>query len=341
MKLRLIELIAPAETIINAQEMVAQSDVIGTWKDDISDGRSQLRVLLDVDNTEEISDTLRAKFGDAPGFRLMLFNVEATLPLPQEKEEDELIKEEAAGRISRDELYTDVTNASQFTWVYISMLVLSTFVAAAGLIYNDIVAIIGAMVIAPLMGPNVALALAVTLADDKLGLRSLKTNMSGLGIVFAISFLIGLFGSFDPGGKQFLSHTAVTFGDLFVSIAAGAAGVLAYTVGVPGTIIGVAVALALLPALVSFGLLLGAGYTQLAVGSLILTITNLISINLSGVVTFLIQGVHPRNWWEEKKARHATRIALTLWIILLGGLVVSIWYWGQLDLKAMLPQPLK
>lgn len=338
MNLRMMELVAPPETAQEAREMIDRDKIIGLWSDDLEDGCAVLRVLLDVDQTESISDALSEKFGSVDGFRIMLFNVEATLPKPEEKEQDELVKEESSGRISREELYADITNASQFNWVYISMIVLSTFVAAIGLIYNDVIAIIGAMVIAPLMGPNVALALAVTLADKKLGMRSLKTNMIGLGIVLGVSYIMGMVFSFDPGGNQFLSHAAVTFGDLVVSIAAGAAGVLAYTVGVPGTIIGVAVALALLPALVSMGLLLGAGYLQLALGSLILTVTNLISINLAGVITFLIQGVHPRNWWKEQKAQRATNIAIILWIVLLGGLIVSIWYWGGLDIKKMLPK---
>lgn len=92
--------------------------------------------------------------------------------------------------------------------------------------------------------------------------------------------------AFDPENKQFLTYSSVTFGDFAISIAAGAAGVLAFTDGAPATLIGVAVALALLLALVSLGLLVVAGYFQLATGAFILTVTNIISINLAGVVTF-------------------------------------------------------
>src|SRR5699024_556424 len=317
-------------------------NILGLWTDDLEDGCAVLRVLLDVEQTENISDTLSEKFGNVEGFRVMLFSVEATLPQPEINEEDEngedAADEEAngPGRVSREELYTDVINGSEMTPAYLAMVILSTLVAAVGLVYDDVVAIIGAMVIAPLMGPNVAMALAVTLADEKLGWLSVKTNIGGLFLVFLVSLVLGMILTIDPGSQQFLSHTSLTFGYLTVSVAAGIAGVLAYTVGVSAAIIGVAVSLALLPALVSLGLLLGAGYLELAIGSLILTVTNVISINLAGVVTFLIQGVHPRKWWEEKKAKKASRIALGLWLVLFVILAVSIWYWGQFDLKSMM-----
>ena len=38
--------------------------------------------------------------------------------------------------------------------------------------------IIGAMVLAPLLGPNIGVALATTLGDIKLGIRSLQTTTS-------------------------------------------------------------------------------------------------------------------------------------------------------------------
>lgn len=72
------------------------------------------------------------------------------------------------------------------------------------------------------------------------------------------------------------------------------------------------VALALLQPLVTFGLLLGA----LAMGALSMFMVNLICVNLAGVVTFLVQGIHPATWWEKDRAAKATRIAIILWAAL-------------------------
>jgi uncharacterized membrane protein len=81
------------------------------------------------------------------------------------------------------------------------------------------------------------------------------------------------------------------------------------------------VAVALLPPLVAFGLLLGGWHPALAMGALSLFLVNLISINLSGVVTFLVQGIHPATWWEKDQAKKATHIALKLWVMMFAILV--------------------
>lgn len=82
------------------------------------------------------------------------------------------------------------------------------------------------------------------------------------------------------------------------------------------------VAVALMPPLVTFGMLLGAGYLNLAVNALFLVITNVICVNLAGVATFFFQGVKPRTWWEAEKAKKSTRTAAILWGVLL--IVLSI-----------------
>jgi uncharacterized hydrophobic protein (TIGR00341 family) len=116
----------------------------------------------------------------------------------------------------------------------------------------------------------------------------------------------------------------VSLSDIALALAAGAAGALAFTSGVPTALVGVMVAVALLPPLVTHGLLLGSKFFQLAWGALLLFLTNFIAINLSGVVCFLFQGVSPREWWEADKARKATRKAILLWFTLLLALLTII-----------------
>ncbi len=172
------------------------------------------------------------------------------------------------------------------------------------------------------------MALSVTLGDLDLGWRSLKTNAVGIFASLALAFVMGLVMQVDLESQQLINKTSVSLGDITIALAAGSAGVLAYTRGVPAAIVGVMVAVALLPPLVNVGLLLGAGYTNLAVGSVILTTTNLICINLAGILTFLVQGIQPRSWWEVEKAKKATRIAIGIWVTLLAILAIIIWYWN-------------
>jgi uncharacterized hydrophobic protein (TIGR00341 family) len=230
-------------------------------------------------------------------------------------------EEKPPGRMGREELYEDIKGAAQCSRVYLVMVVLSTIVAAIGLYYNSVAIIIGAMVIAPLLGPNMALALGTTLGDLSLLRRALLTAVAGIATTMVLSVIIGVLLQVNPASPEVASRNGVRLGDIVVALASGSAGALAFTTGVSATLIGVMVAVALLPPLVTFGLLLGDGQLALATGALSLFLMNLICVNLAGVTTFLVQGIHPATWWEKDRAAKATRIAIGLWVALLAALV--------------------
>jgi len=142
-----------------------------------------------------------------------------------------------------------------------------------------------------------------------------------------LSAIIGVLLQVNPASFEVASRDAVGVGDIVVALASGCAGALAFTTGVSTTLIGVMVAVALLPPLVTFGLLLGGGHTAPAMGALSLFLMNLICVNLAGVTTFLVQGIRPTTWWEKKVASKATRIAIGLWVVLLavlGGMILVL-----------------
>ncbi|HUP52263.1 MAG TPA: DUF389 domain-containing protein, partial [Longimicrobiales bacterium] len=82
---------------------------------------------------------------------------------------------------------------------------------------------------------------------------------------------------------------------------------------------------ALLPPLVIFGLLIGAGLPALATGAAILFLINVFSVNLAGVGTFLVRGVRPAGWSDKEKARTSVRWAALTWTVLLLLLLVALW----------------
>jgi uncharacterized membrane protein len=102
-----------------------------------------------------------------------------------------------------------------------------------------------------------------------------------------------------------------------IALAAGAAGSLAFTSGIPAALVGVMVAVALLPPLVSAGLLAGAGFTGPATGAVMLLVTNIACLNLAAVATFLLQKIRPLTWWEAERARRATKVAVATWVLTL------------------------
>ena len=122
-----------------------------------------------------------------------------------------------------------------------------------------------------------------------------------------------MFIDFDLSARAIQSRTEISGSALVLALASGCAGILALTRGLPSAIIGVMVAVALMPPLVTSGMLLGAGEIQLGTRALLLTIANIICVNLAGVITFWFQGVRPRSWWREGKARKRAIMAGLIW----------------------------
>jgi uncharacterized hydrophobic protein (TIGR00341 family) len=130
----------------------------------------------------------------------------------------------------------------------------------------------------------------------------------------------------NPQTPEIFSRTEVGLSDIVLALASGAAGALAFTSGLSAALIGVMVAVALLPPLVTLGLLVGAGEFRMALGAMLLFLTNIICVNLAGVATFLFQGIRPLSWWEAAKAKKATYYAIVLWAFLLTVLIIVVLY---------------
>lgn len=325
---RVIKIVLPHDQKEAALEMLDKQEHLSYWIEETGNNNLVTSALIDSGYSEAVLDIFERKFGNIDGFKLIVFNVEAAIP--REKEEEKIkvnSKQKKSTRISREELYDDIVDSSKLNSIYIIMVILSTLVVAVGLIKNNAAVIIGAMVIAPFLGPNVALALSNVLADKKLGWDSFKTLIAGIVVVLLLSISLGYLVNFDTSIPEIASRTQPDYWDILLALASGAAGVLAFTTGASAVVIGVMVAVALLPPLTVFGLLLGSGDLSMATGALLLFITNIICINLAGVATFYLQGVSPRTWWETKKAKKATKKSLFLWLftLVLLVLVMSLW----------------
>lgn len=320
MTLRLIEMLIPESKQGNVESTLEESDLaLDFWYDWVSEEQISVKILVTVEESQEMLDKLDEEFSQFENFRLILTPVEAIIPRPEEPEEEEEEKKEEKERsgISREELYENISDMSQISKSFVALISLSAIVAAIGVLRDDIAIIIGAMVIAPLVGPNIGLSFATTLADPVLGKKSLKTNLLGIGLAFLIPVLLGLMLHVDPEISFIVSRTKAGLPDIALALAAGAAGAISFTRGVSTALIGVMVSIALLPTLVVSGLLLGSGNIAEAGGAMLLFLINITCINLSGVITFLIEGLKPKSWWKEKKAQKMTKKAVAIWISLL------------------------
>jgi len=332
MALRLIEIYHQSGKADEIDFLLKELPILDTWHDHLTDNDASVtKVLMKSENTESVLNTLDSFFAKDSKMRIVILPVEATLPRPAEPEKD---KDEAKGnekkaqRISIEEVYQKLYAVSGINKKYILMAGLASIVAAIGLLKNDVAVIIGSMVIAPLLSPNMALALATTLADMDLAKKSIKTNIAGFMLVVSISVIFGVLMNVDPAIPQIAARSNVSHFYIVLALAAGVAGAFSIITGVAEALVGVMVAVALLPPLVASGLLFGGGFFTEGVGAMLLCLVNVVCINLAGVVTFLMEGIKPNEWWEAERARKAVKVAITVWIILLSILAFII-YLGQ------------
>jgi uncharacterized hydrophobic protein (TIGR00341 family) len=335
MALRLIEINHKKGKSDEIDFLLKDLPILNMWHDQLPEGETITKVLIKVENTDRVLDVLQQFFSEEY-MRIVILPVEATLPRPEGIEpekgtEDET--EKVPQRISIEELYQKMTRVSVISKRYIIMAILAAFVAAIGLLKNDVAVIIGSMVIAPLLSPNMALALATTLADTKLAARAIKTSLLGFAIAIAIGFIAGAIVNADPEIPQIASRSDVSLYYILIALATGIAGAYSITTGVAEALVGVMVAVALLPPLVTSGLLLGSRHLIDASGAFLLFLVNVASINLSGVITFLLQGIRPQKWWEKEKGRKAVRYSIIIWITILLALALLIMLEQQIKIS--------
>ena len=328
MALRLVQFILPLNSKSMALDILGDTRVAEFWLVDIGEGRAMVSVLLESEDTEALMDKFSATFSEAEGYRAMIIEVLAFTPHKEGGEQDRGKKDDEkdknGGRVNREELYAIMADFAEPSRAYVALMLLSVVVASIGILENSITIIIGAAVINPLLRPNMALSLATNLADPGLAKRSITALLLGIAITVVISFIVGLLFGIDPFTPEVLNRRDISLGEIMLAIASGAAAALLITLRSSASLVGIAVAVALLPPLIVFGLTLGSGHADLSAGPLLLFITDWIAINLAGVFTFFALGVRPSNWWEADKARRSTTIALCVWAVLLAVMAASI-----------------
>lgn len=326
MAVRLIQILTPDVGIDDVRDVLDDNLLVAIWDQQLPDDQVLTAALVRSEDAQETLDIIKKKFGECDGFRVVVQNVEATLPHPHDDENDEEHESSTddGPPISREELLTTLGDGTKLGPMFLATTVLSTVVAAFGLMRDDVAMIIGAMVIAPLLIPNVALALGCILGNLKLVRQSLLTNAVGVSIALAITVLLGLLIPFNPQVTQIASRTDFDLSVVAVALASGSAGALSVTTGIPSSLIGVMVAVALLPPLAAAGLLLGDGEFEMSGRAILLVIVNVTCINLAGVVTFLVQGIRPGAWHKEEVAKKAVVVSIASSAIMLAILVTLI-----------------
>ena len=213
---------------------------------------------------------------------------------------------------------------------FLVMMLLASMLASLGLLEGSTAVVIGAMLVAPLMGPLLAAGFA--LAQGNLQLFRDALGVSGLGIVIGLSASL-IIGLMNPGFEPSMEIEArgdPDVLDLLIALASGM--VAAYSMGrsnVAGTMAGVAIAAALLPPLAVIGIGLTNDNLFVAGNAAILFATNLVAIILGASLVFRLLGLHRSSGSSPSEAaprwvRRATLTLALLAVVLAAPLLINV-----------------
>ncbi len=189
------------------------------------------------------------------------------------------------------ELFTSLREEARASSTYITLIILSTMLAAVGLFLNSASVIIGAMLLAPLMQPIVSFSMGLLRFDMDLFWHGLRSVVLGLFLVLATAMLLAWLLPFQTLTPEMAGRLHPTLLDLIVAIVSGIAA--AYAKSNPkiiGSLAGVSIAVALVPPIATAGI--GLGWQQWSVfqNAFLLFLTNFAGIVFAAALTFMVLG---------------------------------------------------
>ena len=326
--MRLLEIITENNKAIEIEKLLDKNFIIECWTYKSKNDQVITKVLIQDEYAKDLLASLEKK----SNHRVVIYPIEGTLPkINSNGRVKEKIKIGKFISVSKEELYDDISEPVSLSMNFILMVFLSSVIAGIGILEDNIAIIIGAMVIAPFLGPNMSMAFGTTLGDWPIIKKSILTGVSATIIALLISMIWG----FTANDMSAITiDPDIEYQDILLALICGFAGVISVISIQNSSLIGVMVAVALLPPLIRGGLLLGGGNYGYALNSFLIFGTNIICLNIAGIVTFYFAGIKPGRWWEKEKAKKKIRTAFIVWttaLILLIVTIIIIKQWGNVS----------
>ena len=282
------------------------------WSSELEDGRQVFTMVVTNDSRQSVLDSLQILFEEDSRAKILVLPVDASIPRLSENTQD---LKQVDQKTTREELYENVVKGVDLNLNFILMVIFSTIVVTIGLSEDNIAVVVGAMVIAPLLGPNIALSFAASIGNRNLILKSLNSIIIGILISISFGYIISYISDLNYQRDEIISRTNIGVGDIVLALASGAAAALSMTTGISAALVGVMVSVALLPPAASFSILIANGESTLAMGALMLLIINTVCVQLAGNIVFISQGIKARTVNERNIAKGSLKYFIMFWVI--------------------------
>ncbi len=205
---------------------------------------------------------------------------------------------------------------------YLLMISMSAGIAILGLLLSSPAVVIGAMLLSPLMDPIMGLGFSLAIGDFKWMKQSARSL--AIGTLFAVMFcaLVVFMSPLQTVTSEIAARTQPNLFDLLVALFSAVAGAYAMIRGREGTIVGVAIATALMPPLAVVGFGLATFNWTVFSGALMLFVTNLMTIALTAAVMARLYGF--RTSLSERQTALQTFVIVASFVALAIPLGISL-----------------
>lgn len=224
--------------------------------------------------------------------------------------------------LSRDErrdVHQFLDRGGRVSAEFVVMLMLSASIAALGLIQSSAAVVIGAMLVAPLMTPLLAIGMALVQGNIQLFRTACRAVAIGVLGALLASMAIGLLSPWSDLSAEVVARGSPNPFDLLIALLSGVAAAFALArPGLAGMLVGVAIAVALVPPIAAAGIATVKGELGIALGAAILFVTNLLAIVLGAAIVFRFFGLD-----ASLRGRRAPRWVATALAIIAVSLVTT------------------
>ncbi|MFW5974019.1 MAG: TIGR00341 family protein [Natrialbaceae archaeon] len=289
-------------------------------------------IPLPTNAVEPVLETLREAGLDDESYTVVM---EASTVVSRRFEQlkERYAEEPDEDQIAREELISAADSLAPSRRTYVVMTVVSAVIATAGLLLDSPAVVVGSMVIAPLVGPAMAASVGTVVDDTEMFRRGVRLQVLGIllaiGSAFAFAFLVRHVHLVPPlpdvtTVPEISERVAPDFLSLVIAIGAGIAGIISLTTGVSAALVGVMIAVALIPPAATVGIGLAWGQLIVSLSSAVLVLVNVLSINLAALVVLWYSGYRPEHWFRRNEARQATLKRIATLIVAIAVLSVFL-----------------
>ncbi|RDE07220.1 DUF389 domain-containing protein [Sphingomonas aracearum] len=194
------------------------------------------------------------------------------------------------GGVDHDAVLRQIAADSGWSGRYAFLIIISAAISLLGLLMPSVAVLIGAMLLSPLMMPIIGLGFGIATVDAHEIRRSATALIAGAAIAVALSVLCVTLSPIQTITGEIAGRTRPTLFDLLVALLSAIAGAYALIRGRGGTVVGVAIAIALMPPLVVVGFGIATANWTVFTGALLLFVTNAITIALTAALVARVYG---------------------------------------------------